>query len=348
MHWYEEHGPSQDVIISTRVRLARNITEFPFPHLLKEQEKDQIIQKIIEAVKKIDPVSFRILRLKELSDIEKNTLTERHLINPQLVRGNEDISILVNEEENLSQIILDEDHIRIQSIQPGLQTQKAFERANQLAIALESVLQIAKDKEFGYLTSCPTNVGTGLRISSILHVPGLTRLGQIQALLDSLRRSGYTVRGYYGEGSEEQGQMIQVSNQVTLGQSDQILIKKFEKLMNLLIEQERFARKTWYEREKLTVEDMIYRSKAILENAKLISHKEAFRRLSDLRLGKALGISEMPDYPELLGLTYIIGIGSIQKLTGEALDSAKRDEKRAKLISEILKKENDKNKEESL
>ncbi len=344
MHWYEQHGPNQDIVISTRVRLARNMTDFPFPHLLNEKQKDEVITKIVEAVKTIDPVSFHTLRLEELPNIGKMTLTERHLINPQALKNNQDIAIMVNQDENLSLVILDEDHIRIQAIQAGLQTEKAFKEANRLAVALQSVLNIAFDREFGFLTSCPTNVGTGLRISTILHVPGLTRLGQIKSLVDSLRRSGYTVRGYYGEGSEEQGQMIQVSNQVTLGQTDQLLLKKFEKLMSLLIEQERFARKTWYEREKLPLENTIYRSKAILENAILIDHQEAFKRLSDLRLGKALGFSDMPDYPELLSLSYLIGTGSIQHLSGGVLNSMQRDERRAKLIAETLTKENRKTK----
>lgn len=338
MSWYEKHGPDQDIVISTRVRLARNLTNYSYPHLLNTKETEKIINNIVEGVQKIDPKSFLLIKSQEISDVEIRTLAERHIISPQLLKTKQNNAVLINEDEDLSVVILDEDHLRIQAMKAGFQPQKAFDKAKKLAIALESVLDIAYDKEFGYLTACPTNVGTGLRVSVLLHVPGLNNLGQLKFIIDSLRRSGCTVRGYYGEGSSDQGQMIQVSNQITLGQTDLDLVKKFESIIKILVKQEREARQKWYETDTLRLEDKIYRSKAILENAYLIGHEEAFNRLSVLRLGTALGFKNFPDYPEIQMLMYMVGVGSLQKREGKSLNEKERDKARAELIKDNLAK----------
>ncbi len=336
MSWYDRHGPDQDVIVSTRVRLARNIKGHAFPHLLKEQEREDLIQEIADRVRQIDPVSFHLVRRDDLTDIDRLSLAEHHIINPMLLKSGQDHGLMINDQEDLSILLLDEDHLRVQSIAAGFRPDDVFDRAKKLATALESVLDIAKDKNFGYLTACPTNVGTGLRISVLFHAAGLNRLGQLKYLIDSLRRSGYTVRGYYGEGSQDQGQMIQVSNQVTLGQSDFDMVKKFSALMQVVIDKERNARKAWYDQEGIQLKDKIYRSKAILENAYLVGHNEAFACLSDLRLGRALGFEAFPDYPDILALSYLAGVGSIQKQKGKILQADERDAARAELIKERL------------
>lgn len=344
MGWYEKHGPNQDIVVSTRVRLARNLTNYNFPHLLNSEETEKVIDKVVESIEKIDPKSFRLIKSKDITNTDKRTLAERHLISPQLLKTKQDKALLINDDEDLSIVILDEDHLRIQAINAGFQPKETFDQAKKLAIALESVLNIAYDKEFGYLTACPTNVGTGLRVSALLHVPGLSNLGQLKYIIDSLRRSGCTVRGYYGEGSSDQGKMIQISNQITLGQSDSDLVRKFESLLNIFINQEREARKKWYQQDTLHLEDKIFRSKAILENAYLIGYEEAFNRLSDLRLGRALDFENFPDYPQILSLMYVIGVASLQKRQGRILNSKERDEVRAELIkNNLLNKKNKEN-----
>lgn len=332
MSWYEKHGPDQDVVISTRVRLARNIKGHLCPHLLDKTKTNQVIQEIVDGVEKIDPKSFRLVELESLNLTDKQTLAERHLISPQIINAKNNKALLINEEEDLSVLILDEDHLRIQAISAGFEPLETFDRANKLAVALESVLDIAYDQEFGYLTACPTNVGTGLRVSALLHVPGLEHSRQLKYIIESLRRSGFTVRGYYGEGSAEQGQMIQVSNQITLGETDQDLVNKFIRMLSVFIKQERQAREKWYSEDPIRLKDRIFRAKAILSEACLIGSEEAFNCLSYLRLGRALGFDDFPDYPEILTLIYLIGRGSIQKRSGKTLAGEKRDEARANLI----------------
>ncbi len=332
MSWYEKHGPDQDIVISTRVRLARNVSGYAFPHLLDARKTGLLIEHIIEKVKLLDPVSFHVLRQDDLNDLDKQALAERHMINPQLIKTRKEKAILINQEEDLSLLLMDEDHIRIQSLRAGFQPDTAFDQAKKLAIALESVLDIAHDQEFGYLTSCPTNVGTGLRVSALLHVPGLNHQGNLKIIIDSLRRSGYTVRGYYGEGSQDQEQMIQISNQITLGQTDQSIVNKFKTMLNLLINEERKARRAWFDQDGLYLKDQICRADAILKNACLLDYKEAFHCLSLLRLGRALNFDGFPDYPEILKLSYLIGVASIQKLNGKMMNSRERDSYRAELI----------------
>lgn len=336
MSWYDQHGPDQDVIISTRVRLARNIKGHAFPHLLKGQERKDLIREIASKVQQLDPVSFHLVQRDDLTDIDRLSLAEHHVINPQLLKSGQDHGLMINDQEDLSILLLDEDHLRVQAMAAGFRPNDVFDRAKKLATALESVLDIAQDRNFGYLTACPTNVGTGLRISAMFHAVGLNQLGQLSYLIDSLRRSGYTVRGYYGEGSRDQGQMIQVSNQITLGQSDLNIVRKFAALTQVVIDKERKARQVWYKQAGLQLKDKIYRSKAILENAYLIGQGEAISCLSDLRLGRALGFEGFPDYPDILALSYLAGVGSIQKQKGKILQAEERDEARAELIKERL------------
>lgn len=336
MSWYEEHGSDRDVVISTRVRLARNIKGYKFPHLLDGAETAELTNEVVTAVQRLDPQSFRLVELNSLNLTDKQSLAERHLISPQLINSKQNKALLINQNEDLSVLILDEDHLRIQAIKAGFDPDQAFEQAKNLAVALESVLEIACDQEFGYLTACPTNVGTGLRISALLHVPGLEHLNQLKYMIDSLRRSGFTVRGYYGEGSSEQGQMLQISNQITLGKTDKDLVNQFKTILSVFIKQEREARKHWYENEQIKLRDKVYRSKAILSNAYLIGHEEAFNCLSDVRLGRALGFAGFPDYTDILALIYLIGVGSIQKKEGQILNSEQRDIARAKLIKKYF------------
>ncbi|NLJ94871.1 MAG: ATP--guanido phosphotransferase [Clostridiaceae bacterium] len=336
MSWYSEHGPDQDIVISTRVRLARNIADFPFPHLLDSEKSNELIDLIEENVNKIVPNFFRTLHFQDLSEIDKLALTERHIVSPQLLQDKSEKALLINDDEDQSIVICDEDHMRIQGLYPGFKPDETFDKTHKLAVALESILNVACDNEFGYLTACPTNVGTGLRISALLHVPGLHRLDQLKYIIDSIRRSGYTVRGYYGEGSTEKGQMVQVSNQITLGQSDENLIEKFNTLLNSFIKKEREARKIWYQQRKIQLEDKIYRSQGILQSASLISYDEAFEHLSNLRLGRALDFDNFPDYPDILTLSYLVGVGSIQKLEGKVLSGTERDAARAAFIKKSL------------
>lgn len=336
MSWYKEHGPDQDVVISTRVRFARNIKNYKFPHLLNGEETSELINIIVGAVQKLDPMSFHLVELNSLNLTDKQSLAERHLISPQLINSQQNKCLLINQDEYLSVLILDEDHLRIQAINAGFNPDQAFQQAKNLAVALESVLDIVYDQEFGYLTACPTNVGTGLRISALLHVPGLEHLNQLKYMIESLRRSGFTVRGYYGEGSSEQGQMLQISNQITLGKTDQDIVNQFKTILSVFIKQEREARKHWYENEQIKLQDKIHRSKAILSNAYLIGHEEAFNCLSDVRLGRALDFAGFPDYTDILSLIYVIGVGSIQKKEGQILNGEQRDIARAKLLKKYF------------
>jgi protein arginine kinase len=339
MTWYLDQGPESDVIISSRVRLARNLARYPFPHRMDSQQARLAADEVVQAFYLGDEERRRhylMVDLETLSDEDIQALAEKRLISDDLARHGLQHRALISRDESISIMINEEDHIRIQSMQAGLNLETAYEAAAQTAMILEQSLSLAYSERYGFLTACPTNTGTGMRASVMAHLPGLVMAGRIKAAIDSLAKLGFAVRGHQGEHSKSQGNLFQISNQLTLGISEDDLINDLKRMLQQLIEQERKARHELYRLQPLALEDRIMRARGILGHARLITTEEAAALLSDLRLGLSLGL--LPDLSErdINRILAAIGPASIQKARGSVLAAEERDSARAAVIRDML------------
>ncbi|MEW6063838.1 MAG: protein arginine kinase [Bacillota bacterium] len=338
--WLDASGPESDVIISSRVRLARNLVGYPFPHLLGPENADKILYAVQTAIHQKGMQEtvgkLEICRMTELSPTERQILVEKHLISPDLLEQPEKRGVVLRNDEVISIMVNEEDHLRIQCLLPGLQLKECWDLANAVDDGLEQTLDFAFAEEQGYLTSCPTNVGTGLRASVMLHLPALVLTQQINAVLITLSKLGLTVRGLYGEGTQATGNLFQVSNQVTLGLTEEEIIDNLIMVAMQLVTQERTARRALYKDQQHQIEDRVWRAYGLLKYARTMASSDAMALLSDLRLGVDLGI--IPDIPAGLIMELIIMTrpAFLNKLKGTELNPYQRDIYRATLIRERL------------
>lgn len=334
MNWYLQSGNEADVAISTRIRLARNINGFTFA-LKKDGEREALENKIKEVLFSIG-YGLKFLKLKDMDDITKMSLVEKHLISPNFaLKQNENGSILINEEENICIMIGEEDHLRIQVFSSGLDLKNTMNLAIELDEKLGDLLGYDISKTYGYLTRCPSNVGTGLRASVMLHLPALSMTGNDKKILESLSGLGVVVRGGYGENSEVEGQIYQISNYQTLGITENEIIENLNVMVEQIIKQERQARK-FLTKDILSLEDKIYRSYGILANARMISTQETMKLLSMVKMGTDLGIlPEMTD-KKIKELYLYTNPANLQKYKQEQYEIIERDIKRAEIIKQIL------------
>lgn len=339
--WINDVGEHADVVISSRVRLARNLEEYPFPFLLSTEGSKEIINRLSDAIQKNDRYKeYNLIELERLDENKKQVMVERHLISPNLVSGNEKSAVLTNQEESLNIMINEEDHIRIQCLRPGLDLVTAYKEASNLDDCIEKSLLYSFDDELGYLTSCPTNVGTGLRASVMMHLPALALTGTIEKIFKAVGQIGFTVRGLYGEGSEAQGNLYQISNQITLGRSEEDIIRTLTNLTLQIIDKEKEARGVLLDQKRVQMEDKVYRSYGIMKNSRIMSSKEALERISDLRLGVGLGLLEDVDNITLNRLMIDIQPAILQTIYQSQLSIYERDINRARLIRERLQVKN--------
>ncbi|OCS87968.1 protein arginine kinase [Caryophanon tenue] len=330
--WME--APSEDdIVISTRIRLARNITNYRFPRLQTEEEATLIQQKVTSL---LASQQYRALPMDELSALERLVLVEKHMISPLLAKRKKGASLLIRQDEQVSVMVNEEDHLRIQSLCPGLQLQQAYDAANELDSQLEQQLEYAYDEKLGYLTTCPTNLGTGLRASVMLHLPALTLTNQMKQLIQTMPRLGMVVRGIYGEGSENLGNMYQVSNQITLGKSEADILEDLQAVAEKIILREQQAREQLVERAALTLEDRIFRSLGTLRYARTLTSEEAATCLSNVRLGINLGYIHDVSIATINQCMMLIQRGLLQQHTDATLQPEKRDLVRATLLREQL------------
>ncbi|OEF97970.1 protein arginine kinase [Desulfuribacillus alkaliarsenatis] len=337
--WMQQDGPESDVVLSSRVRLARNIKGLPFAPLMTDKATKQLIDQARNAMNQQylqELGSFELLKLKDISPLDRKILVEKHLISPKLDSEYMQTAVVLKDDEAANVMLNEEDHMRIQCIFPGFQLRTSYDLANQIDDSLEATIDYAFDEKLGYLTSCLTNVGTGLRASVMVHIPALVITGQVKRLLSAIQRVGLAVRGYYGEGSEAVGNLFQISNQITLGYSEDEILENLEDVIKQVIEHERDARKHVLAHMKINIEDKIYRSLGILLYARAISGQEAMERISDVRLGIDLGMLKGISANILKELMVITGPGYLQKLANRELSSDEWDSKRAKIIRERL------------
>ncbi len=329
--WYNEFGVLGDVVLSSRVRLARNIKDIPFADRMTNLHCADVIKKCRKALLNMTYIGF-----SDLPQQEKIALSECHIISPDMVTNKKECGILTNEDCTISIMLNEEDHIRIQAMAAGFSLDECLEKANTVDDDLEKGVDYAFDEQFGYLTQCPTNLGTGLRASVMLHLPALTKSGRIEAIIRSLSKLGLTVRGIYGEGSQAVGNIYQVSNQVTLGVSEQEVIEKLKQVTNEIVEKERELSCRLYKENKFEIEDKIMRAYGVLTNAVLLSSNEAMDLISDVRWGINLGIIKNITLPRLSELIYETLPGGLVKKYN-LTTTLERDLKRAEVLREGLK-----------
>ena len=340
MAWYIENGPQNEIVLSSRARIARNLEGTPFPNRLTPEKATQVVKKIEDSflsLKLSKPRSdWNIVKLDELENMQRLALVEKHLLSRSMLEPGCGKTLIINKDESLSMMILEEDHLRIQAMTAGLDLDKAYQLAADLTYSLENKLSLAWNDDFGFLTACPTNTGTGLRASVMLFLPGLIRTEQIRYLTDLLAKAGYAVRGSSGEGSKIEGYKVQISNQMTLGLSEQEILSDLSHLVENLIQKEQEAREKLTKADKVGLADKIWRARGVLENARRISFSEACGLISELRLGVGLGIIEDLSLISLNRLDANIGPASLQQISGQALSAPARDEFRAKMIRDEL------------
>jgi protein arginine kinase len=340
--WMKGKGPDSDIVISSRVRLARNLRDYPFPMLATESQSRDVVEKFEHILQSNDMTSFgktELIKLKEINDLEKRVLVEKHLISPNLANESRFGAVLLSENESISIMINEEDHFRIQCLYPGFQLSESWKTANSLDDIFEKELNYAFDEKKGFLTSCPTNVGTGIRASVMMHLPALVITQQMNRILSAITQVGLAVRGIYGEGSEAIGNVFQISNQITLGQTEEEIIDNLYSVAKQIIEHERNARQKLLQESRLRVEDRVHRSFGILSHSRIIDSKEAAQRLSEVRLGIDLGMIKNISANILNELMIMTQPGFLQQYAGEKLSPDERDIRRAALIRERLQLE---------
>ena len=335
MNWYLQSRDNSDVAISTRIRLARNLHELKFK-LSNKEDVEALENKVKDNLFNIG-YGLKFFKLKDMDDITKMSLVEKNLLSPEFVSKRKDTgSILINDDENICIMIGEEDHLRIQIFSNGLDLKNTLNLAIELDKKLEETLGYATNKRYGYLTACPNNIGTGLRASVMVHLPGLTRTKNTKKILQVVSNFGITIRGTYGENTESSGDMYQISNKQTLGISENEIIENLNVIVEKIIDQERKARKI-LAKDDIELEDIVYRSFGVLCYCRRISSEETIKLLSDIKLGTDLGILKDLTDLKVKKLYLYTKPANLQKYLGEQYETIERDIKRAEVIKQIIK-----------
>lgn len=333
--WLDGSGLEADIVISSRVRLARNLVGIPFTYWAKDEFLREVVSQVKQAVKNNPFLTNAItVDLERLDSLIRQFLVERHLISPEHARCRIG-SVIIGDKEMVNIMVNEEDHLRIQAFSAGLQLNVAWDILNKIDDRLSEELEYAFSPEWGYLTACPTNVGTGMRVSVMVHLPALSITKQIGKILHAVSHLGLAIRGLYGEGTEPLGNLFQVSNQVTLGRQEEEIIDNVEKITRKIIREERTAREQLLKNSKLQIEDRVSRAVAILTSAKIISSQEAMDLLSSVRLGVGIKMVNIP-IKTLNELLVIVQPAHIQILGNGKHEPEERDKIRAKAIQDRL------------
>lgn len=337
--WLRGTGPNYDVVISSRIRLARNLNKIPFPHWMVKKQSQEVLEVIKDSLGKIDQLKTAIVfELAQLDGIDKQFLVERHLMSLEHAQKTDSKAVIIDNDEVISIMVNEEDHLRIQVMQSGFNIFEAWSIVNKLDDCLAKELNFAFLPDWGYLTACPTNTGTGMRSSVMLHLPALVMTRQINRVLAAIAKLSFTTRGLFGEGTQAAGNFFQVSNQVSLGHTEEEIIENINGLIRQIIEQESQARDALFSKDKAFLEDRINRSFGILKNARIISSEETIELLSMLRLGCDLGIINKTINRSTINELFITTQPAhLQKIENKKLTSQERDIKRAELIRNKLK-----------
>lgn len=336
--WLDPKGPRSEVVITSRIRLARNIVGFTFLSQASAAQQNELLQFVHEKIMETelrDGIWF--VNMEDISPLERQMLTERHLISKQLAEEEGPRGVMLMQDESLAMMVNEEDHLRIQAMSSGLQLQRLYERISRVDDLLESRMEFAFSPQYGYLTACPTNVGTGIRVSVMLHLPALKMTGQMEKVFRAARDLHVAVRGFYGEGSEPIGDLFQISNQTTLGKTEEGIIEELvRQAIEPVIEYELRARKKIFEERLPALDDKIFRALGVLGNARLISSEETMYLLSYLRLGVHMERIKTISLDTINRLFFFTQPGHLQHLNRKKLDTQQRDQARAEFIRREL------------
>ena len=340
VNWLRATGPESDVVISSRLRLARNLATYPFLNRLASAQRDAIIQEVKEAIQKSNFLkNAYFISSTELPELDRQFLLERHLVSRELFLEEGKSAVAITPDEMVSLMVIEEDHLRLQVFQSGLNLVEAWRIADEIDSELEKDLDYAFDGTLGYLTACPTNVGTGIRASCMLHLPSLVLTKQVHKVLQALSKLNLAVRGLYGEGTQASGNFFQFSNQITLGQPEDEIISNLEGVIRQVITHEREAREYLKKKRKAKMEDQIWRALAALKAARMMSSSEALQLLSLVQVGIDVGVLEgQVTHTDLNQLFLLIQPAHLQKLNGKELSTTERDARRAARIREYFSK----------
>ena len=331
-------GPHNKIVMSSRVRIARNVKGAAFSGWAKKAERIRILEALRPAIQSLPQMADCFSEsMDNLTVLDKNILVERHLISREHAAKNAGSGLVLNRDESLCVMINEEDHLRMQALRPGLQLKQAWQAIDSIDSRLEKKLEYAFNSELGYLTACPTNLGTGIRVSAMLHLPGLVLAEQINQIIQAVNKLGLAVRGLYGEGTEALGNVFQVSNQMTLGESEADIVERLSKVLNQIIESEENARASLLEKKPKTVYNHIGRAYGILANAHSISSKETMNLLSLMRLGVDFALFSELDRALVDELFIDTQPNHLQRRYSDKLSAEERDLKRADMLRERLK-----------
>lgn len=329
--WYRRHGNEGDVVISTRIRLARNLPQYPFPCRMTDEQKREVADTVRRAMQ---GETMNCLVMSGMQRRDATAMAEHHLISPEFAESGEGSCLFLSQDESMSVMVNEEDHLRIQTMCAGLDLAGAYHAADALDTRLDAMLHFAFDPQLGFLTQCPTNLGTGMRASLMLHLPALEERGMILQLVNTVSKLGMTMRGLYGEGSKPEGAIYQLSNQVTLGISEQQAIDNLQGIAMQIIRAERAEREHCAHDPQY--EDRVWRALGILRTARLLSHTEFMRLISYVRVGVSMGIVSDVSLDTIAALLTDAQPASVMVLAGEDLTPEERDAKRAEMVRERL------------
>lgn len=331
--WLKGVGPESDVVVSSRIRLARNLDRFPFPPQTTDAIRGEV-EAVLRGpvVEVLPPGSMGYVRVDPLENLDRQFLVERQLISREHSEAKGARGAGIGPQESMSLMVNEEDHLRMQVLRSGLALDECWQEINRVDDELQQQVNFAFNEEFGYLTSCPTNVGTGMRVSVMLHLPALVMTKEIQKVFQSMHKMSLAVRGLYGEGSQAMGDFYQISNQMTLGKSEQQIIKSMQQVIPDVLEYERRTRREMVKENRSKLHDKVSRALGILQSARTITSEETMHLLSSLRLGINLGLIDGIEIPTINELFIHTQPAHLQKLSGAPMESSDRNAARASHI----------------
>ena len=335
-NWYLQNGKESDVVVSSRVRLSRNLNGFNFLNRCSKEKQEEILEKIKEIVPSLG-YGLKFIKLDDLDEVTKLSLVEKNLISPEFVVKNKNAkAIIINDEENISIMINEDDHIKIQVFSAGQELDNLMSLIVEIDEKLGEMVEYAYNKNFGYLTASPVDIGTGMKASVIVHLPALTLTGNLSKVLRIVNNFGLSIKGVYGEGSQNYGDLYQISNNQTIGITEKEIIANVKNITEKIIEQERTARKYLCKNE-LELRDIVYRAFGVLTFASKLGTEECRKLLSEVKVGVDLGILNEIDDGKVRKLELYTKPGNLQKYVGKTLDGYEREIKRAEIVKQIVK-----------
>ncbi len=338
LKWYEENGVNDDVVISSRVRLARNIARYHFSKKLTDDKAVALVEEVEKAFAHYSDETgkYYVCKPGSLSETERLAMVERHILSPAMNNKKQVTGLIMSENESTTIMVNEEDHIRIQALAGGMNIEKAFLAANKLDDYADELLGFAFDEKYGYLTSCPTNVGTGLRASYMVFLPALGGANKINRLSDEVAKYGITLRGIYGEGTNGLGNIYQISNQKTMGSTEQEIINNLNSIVSQVIKQERKRREFLLTNNYDEIEDQVYRSYGVLKYTRQINSKDAMTLLAQIKFGVDTGIIKFTEDFHIYEMMMAIQPYSLQCHNGKYAGSNVRDKLRAEYLNTNL------------